>query len=140
MEAALRPPLEPGQSDSAPSTSASVKTAPPAILESRHRSPSPVPRKRHKKQPAERSKSSSGTVYCCQSSQFNAQTATEQNSVGVRKLLVFVRPEFRYQGHQIILLSLEQRDSHSSNAPAAALEITTQKHSLKALMLVASDC
>ncbi|EMP42011.1 14-3-3 protein theta [Chelonia mydas] len=57
MEVSLRPPSDLVQSDSALSATASVKSAPPTIPESWHLSPSPVPRKRHKKQVAERGQS-----------------------------------------------------------------------------------
>lgn len=54
MEAALRPVSEPSRLDSAPSTLASVRSAPPELHVSRHCSPSLVPRKKHKKQRSER--------------------------------------------------------------------------------------
>lgn len=50
MEVTLSLVLEPSQSDLAPSTSASVQNAPPALHMSCHCSPSLMPRKRHKKQ------------------------------------------------------------------------------------------
>lgn len=49
MEAALRPTLELSCSDSAPSTSALVQSAPPTVRESWHHSPSLVPKKKHKR-------------------------------------------------------------------------------------------
>lgn len=54
MEEALRPSSEPSQSDSALSISASVQSAPSTMRDSRYRSLSPVPRKKHKKQLAKR--------------------------------------------------------------------------------------
>lgn len=51
---ALRPASEPSHSNLAPSTSALMRRAPPILAPSWHRSPSPVPRKWHKKQCAER--------------------------------------------------------------------------------------
>lgn len=54
MEAAVRPSLEPSQSNSAPSTSTSVWSAPPAVRVSQHHSSSPVPKKKHKMQVAKR--------------------------------------------------------------------------------------
>lgn len=49
MEAALCPTSEPSRWDSAPSTSTSVQSAPPALGFSQHRSPLPMPKNCQKK-------------------------------------------------------------------------------------------
>lgn len=57
MEVASRPPFELGWSNSAPGASVSVRSALPTIPEFQHHSPFPVPKKRHKRQTAERARS-----------------------------------------------------------------------------------